>query len=171
MPNPIVLKEVLILCVCVPPKPNAFYIYSKWKLTTEVIFLITKANRSSARRQNGRALPWHSYLGVIPASWGKVQRKGHLESWRHLTDGRADEPRETASFSRNDTTGLCHLSTIIWASLAAQRVKNLPAMQETWVQSLGQDDPLEKEMATHSSILAQRIPGTEEPGWLQSLGS
>ena len=53
----------------------------------------------------------------------------------------------------------------------AQSVKNLPAMQETWVQSLGQEDPLEKEMATHSSILAWRIPWTEEPGGLQSMGS
>ena len=49
-------------------------------------------------------------------------------------------------------------------------VKNLPAMQETWVQSLGQEDPLEKEMATHSSILAWRNPWTEEPGGLQSMG-
>ena len=53
----------------------------------------------------------------------------------------------------------------------AQSVKNLPAMQETWVQSLGQEDPLQKEMATHSSILAWRIPWTEEPGGLQSMGS
>ena len=52
----------------------------------------------------------------------------------------------------------------------AQLVKNLPAMQETWVQFLGQEDPLEKEMATHSSILAWRIPWTEEPGRLQSTG-
>ena len=48
-------------------------------------------------------------------------------------------------------------------------VKNLPAMQETWVLSLGQEDPLEKRMATHSSILAWRIPWTEEPGGLQSM--
>ena len=53
----------------------------------------------------------------------------------------------------------------------AQLVKNLPATQETRVRSLGQEDPLEKEMATHSSILAQRIPWTEEPGRLQSMGS
>ena len=52
----------------------------------------------------------------------------------------------------------------------AQIVKNLPAMQETQVQSLGQEDPLEKEMATHSSILAWRIPWTEAPGRLQSMG-
>ena len=50
-------------------------------------------------------------------------------------------------------------------------VKNLPAMQETWVRSLGCEDPLEKGMATHSSILAWRIPRTEEPGGLQSTGS
>ena len=49
-------------------------------------------------------------------------------------------------------------------------VKNLPAMQETWVQSLGWEDPLEKGKATHSSIPAWRIPWTEEPGWLQSMG-
>ena len=53
----------------------------------------------------------------------------------------------------------------------AQSVKNSPAMWETWVQSLGREDPLEKEMAIHSSILAWRIPWTEEPGWLQSMGS
>ena len=52
-----------------------------------------------------------------------------------------------------------------------QMVKNLPAVQETWVQSLGQEDPLENGMATHSSILAWRIPWTEEPGGLQSMGS
>ena len=57
------------------------------------------------------------------------------------------------------------------ASLAAQLVKNLPAMWETQVQSLGREDPLEKEMATHSSILAWRIPWTKEPGRLQSMGS
>ena len=52
-----------------------------------------------------------------------------------------------------------------------QMVKNLPAMQETWVRSLGQGDPLEKGLATHSSILAWRIPWTEEFGRLQSMGS
>ena len=52
----------------------------------------------------------------------------------------------------------------------AQMVKNLPAVQENWVQSLGQEDPLEKGMATHSSILAWRIPWTDEPGRLQCMG-
>ena len=57
------------------------------------------------------------------------------------------------------------------SSLVAQMVKHLPTMQETWVQSLGWEDLLEKEMATHSSILAWKIPWTEEPGRLQSMGS
>ena len=56
------------------------------------------------------------------------------------------------------------------ASLVVQTVKNLPAMQETQVPSLGREDPLEKGMATHSSILAWRIPWTEEPGGLESMG-
>ena len=57
------------------------------------------------------------------------------------------------------------------ASLVAQMVKTLSAMQETWFQSLGREDPLEEGMVTHSSVLALRIPWTEEPGGLQSLGS
>ena len=60
---------------------------------------------------------------------------------------------------------------LLWASLVFQLVNNLPALQETWVRSPGWEDPLEKEMATHSSILAWRIPWTEEPGGLQSVGS
>ena len=62
-------------------------------------------------------------------------------------------------------------NNIFWVSLVAQTVKNLPAMWETQVRSLGQEDPLEKGMATHSSILASRIPRTEEPGRPQSVGS
>ena len=64
--------------------------------------------------------------------------------------------------------GFC---SIIRTSLVAQRLKHLPAMQETQVRSLGWEDPLEKEMATHFSILAWRIPWMEEPGGLQSMGS
>ena len=60
---------------------------------------------------------------------------------------------------------------VMWASLVAQMVKNLPAIWETWVRSLGQEDPLEESMAPPSSILVWRIPWTEEPGWLQSMGS
>ena len=58
----------------------------------------------------------------------------------------------------------------IWASLVAQRLKSLPPMQKTQVRSLGREDLLEKEMVTHSSILAWRIPWMEKPGRLQSMG-
>ena len=57
------------------------------------------------------------------------------------------------------------------ASLVAQMVKRLPAVPETWVLSVGWEDPLEKKMATHSSVLAWRIPGTGEPAGLPSMGS
>ena len=62
------------------------------------------------------------------------------------------------------------LISVLRASLLAQMVKNLPAMQETQVQSLGQEDPLEEEIATHSSILAWRIPRTGKPGGLWCMG-
>ena len=58
----------------------------------------------------------------------------------------------------------------LWASLMAQKVKNLPAVQETWVWSLGWEDPLEEGSANHSSVPAWRIPWIEEPGGLQSMG-
>ena len=63
------------------------------------------------------------------------------------------------------------LFSILQAFLVAQTVKNLPVMQETWVRLLGQKDPLENGMATNSSILAWRIPWTEEPGGLQSVSN
>ena len=68
-----------------------------------------------------------------------------------------------------DAVGLMHVGQLLFP--VAQVVKNLPAMQETNVQFLGQEDPLEKGMAIHSSNLAWRIPWTEKPGGLQSLGS
>ena len=63
------------------------------------------------------------------------------------------------------------MTVTLGASLVTQTVNNLPAMQKTRVQSLGQEDALEKEMTTHSSILAWEIPWTEKPGGLQSMGS
>ena len=86
----------------------------------------------------------------------------------------ACNPRDSGSFpgsGRSPGDGISYPLQYSWASLVAQLVENLPAMQETWVQSLGWEDPLEKEMATCSSILAWRIPRAEEPGRLQSMGS
>ena len=78
--------------------------------------------------------------------------------------------RDTTSFGGNSQTGFGKTySDVVFP--VAQRVKHLPAMQETWFQSLGQKDPLEKEMATHSSTLAWKIPWTGKPGRLQSMGS
>ena len=74
-------------------------------------------------------------------------------------------------FKQYMLSGFFGSKVLWWASLVAQSVKNLPAVQETWVRSLGWEDPLEKEMATHSSILAWKISWTEEPGGLQSMGS
>ena len=65
---------------------------------------------------------------------------------------------------------IIYMSLTDWASLVVQLLKNLPAVQETRFRFLGWEDLLEKEMATHSSILAWRIPWTEEPGRLQSIG-
>ena len=76
-----------------------------------------------------------------------------------------------SSTQPSDWTELIRPSHPLGASLVAQNVKTPPAMQETWVRSLGQEDPLEKGMTTHSSILAWRIQWTEEPGGLQSMGS
>ena len=70
------------------------------------------------------------------------------------------------------TQGECYVpSGVKRISLVAQMVKHLPTMRESWVRSLGREDPLEKEMASHSSALAWKIPWTEEPVKLQSLGS
>ena len=82
----------------------------------------------------------------------------------------------TGGSGENSAANLVHAHWQIslpddWASLVAQLIKNPPAMQETQVQSLGGEDPLEKEIATHSSILAWKIPWTEKPGRLQSMGS
>ena len=66
---------------------------------------------------------------------------------------------------------ICAVQRCLWASLGSSAGKESPAMQETPVPFLGREDPLEKEMATHSSVLAWKIPWTEEPGGLESMGS
>ena len=80
------------------------------------------------------------------------------------------ETSEKAKLPSKPETPFEERYVIYWASLVAQMVKHLPAMRETWVRSLGWEDTLEKEMATHSSPLAWKIPWTEEPGRLQSMG-
>ena len=95
-------------------------------------------------------------------TWGFPGSSAGKESACNAGDpGSGKPPREGIGYSLQ----------LSWASLMAQTVKNLPAMWKTWVQSLGQEDPLEERMAAHPSILAWRIPWTEEPGGLQSMGS
>ena len=83
----------------------------------------------------------------------------------------ASDPITSWQIDRETVTGFILGGSKITASLVAQRLKRLPPMWEIRVQSLGQGDPLEKGMATHSSVLAWRISWTEEPGRLQSMGS
>ena len=91
--------------------------------------------------------------------WGmELRRSG---DYSHLGNNSQWVPKLLLSYGRGFT----------WASLVAQRLKHLPAMRETWVRSLGREDPLEKETTTHSSILAWRIPWTKESGGLQSMES
>ena len=97
-----------------------------------------------------------------------------LEEIAHLCDAHF-KPYDPAFSPHNSnlfvyTHTHTRIYTYTWPSLVANTVKNPPAMQETWVQSLGREDPLEKRMATHSSILAWRIPWTEEPSGLRSMG-
>ena len=84
---------------------------------------------------------------------------------------RAGDPGSIPGSGRSPGEGIRYPLQYSWASLMAQMVKNPPVVWETWVQSLGWEDPLEEGMATHSSILAWRTPWTEEPGGLQSMGS
>ena len=100
----------------------------------------------------------------------KIMASGPITSWE--IDGETVETVSDFIFlgSKITADGDCSHEIKRRASLVAQRLKHLPAMWETQVRSLGQEDPLEKQMATHSSILAWRIPWREELGRLQSMG-
>ena len=117
--------------------------------------------------------PWHC----------RVLAQAHVDStrlWRtgpsvHGSHGPLETVHTTLGHTCRTVTPTLQMKKLnLYSSKTfpvAQRVKNLPAMQETRVRSLGQEDPVEKEMATHYSTLAGRIAGTEEPGGLQSMGS
>ena len=97
----------------------------------------------------------------------------HCRSWGRVRSHPAPRsPRNHFSLSKGFfCLTLGHFGNCQWALLVAQTVKHLPAMRETWVRSQGWKDPLEKEIATHSSTPAWKIPRTGEPGRLQSMGS
>ena len=107
--------------------------------------------------------------------WGEWEggssRTGHMYAYDWLTmNGRNQHIVKQLSSNRKSTNKL-KLIFLFLASLVAQMVKRPPAMWETWVQSLGWEGNLEREMARYSSTLAWKIPWTEEPGKLQSMGS
>ena len=102
--------------------------------------------------KENNSLPWLSWKICVYSSWPVTLCQGSI-------------------ILQGIVTNICKHFRLSLASLLAQMVKNLPVMLETWVQSLGWEDPLEQVMATHSNILTCRIPWTEEPGRLQSMGS
>ena len=106
--------------------------------------------------------------------WTVVKAGGIWDEpwWVGKEQGECDKERERRVTCRGRVPALeLGVGGGVSTSLVAQTVKNLPVMWVTWVQSLGHEDPLDKEMATHSSILARKIPWTEDPGGLQSTGS
>ena len=107
-----------------------------------------------------------SFLMFSKVDWGFPDSSVGKESACNTGD-----PSSIPGSGRSPGEGIGYPLQYSWASLVAQLVKNLPAMRETLVRSLGWEDPLEKGMATHSSILAWRIPWTGEPAGLQSMGS
>ena len=111
-------------------------------------------------------LPAMRETQVLPLVWEDILEKGmathsNILAWRTL---QTEEPGGIQSM------GL-QRGGYGWTSLVAQTIKHLSTMWETWVRSLGREDPLEKEMAIHSRTIAWKIPWTEEPGRLQSMGS
>ena len=100
---------------------------------------------------------WQPTLAFFPRKLNGQRSLEGYSPWSHK------ESDTTEQFS----THVCK----VWSSLVAQMVKCLPATRKTWVRPLGWEDPLEKEMATHSSTLAWKIPWTKEPGRLQSMGA
>ena len=103
-------------------------------------------------------IPWRGERLPTPVFW-PGEFRGLYSPWGHEESDKTEQLSLSLS-SHNDG-----------ASLVTQTVNNLLAVQETWVRSLGQEDPMEKGVDTHSSIPAWRIPWTEEPGGLQSMGS
>ena len=131
-----------------------------------------------------------SFQGNRPSSAGEKKNKTNKQKkkWKHPDSNQlrspfpgssagkesacnAGDPSSIPGLGRSSGEGIGYKLQYSWASLVAQKVKNPPAMQETWLWSLGLEDSLEKGMVTHSRIFAQRTPWTEEPGRLQSMGS
>ena len=121
--------------------------------------------KSIYSKTNGFTVPLCSYFSSFYMQWG----------FPGGSDGKVSACKEedlgSISGSGRSTEGIGYPLQYSWASLVAQMVKNLPAVQETWVGSLGWEDPLEESMATTPVFLPGESPWTEEPGRLKSMGS
>ena len=113
---------------------------------------------------------WRIKILCVPL-WGKKKKSEPVDEQSLWTATRPVSQGHTTSDGQSLVWTLESLTPAPRSYLVSQRVKNLPATEETQIQSLGQEDPLEEEMATHSSIVAWRIPWTEEPGGLQFKSS
>ena len=119
----------------------------------------------------------YMYIYIRASTWGPVVKNlpynVRLDPWPWKIPHTSEQLSSctTATEARAPMRGVCTAMQSSPGYLVAQLVKNPPAMQETQVPPLGQEEPLEKKMATHSSILAWRIPRTEEPGEVPSVGS
>ena len=133
-----------------------------WKNLHDLAGLASTIYRHSSSRYWQCSLKWLSRYGVYITTTWPAPRFGLIKSHKV-----SSQPTQWLWWTPQFWNPLL----MGWASLIAQLVKNLPGMQETWVRFMGWEDPLEKEMAIHFSILAWKIPWTEEPGGLQSMGS
>ena len=112
-------------------------------------------------------IPWTEELGGLQSMGSQKVREDFVTKESVCNAG---DPRLIPGVGRSTGEEIGYSLQYSWTSLLAQTVKNPSAMLETWIRSLGLTDPLEKGTATHSSILAWRIPWTEEPGRPQSMG-
>ena len=133
-------------------------------INQETCFLIFLEQVFIKKESSGLLLwPWRNHSGLTKSLWRLVLSLMHREMWFYF-----QSIRNCRKVNVKDVNKAKQIEGV---SLVAHLVKNLPAVQETQVRSLGWEDSLEKEMATHSNILAWKISRTEEPGGLQSMGS
>jgi len=156
---------------------QAFLYYSKAikkGFTLSSLTLKAKCNGSIVRRRQYLSGFVYYFVHILCSkSFSSVSWRRSPSHFTQVCNGVSPRDEFTSGLQSCMVLPHCVISEVldgISYCMVAQRLKHLPAMWETWVWSLGREDPLEKEMATHSSILAWRIPWTEEPGGLQSTG-
>ena len=149
------------------------------------IFLKIKQKTGSAGEDMEKSLhtlggdtKWYSCYGQPYGGPSKIKNRAHMiqQGFTGSSAGKelackAGDPGSITRFGRSPGEGIGYPPQCSWASLVAQTAKNLPTIQETWVQSLGWEEPLEEDMATHSSVLAWRIPMDRGAWWTTVPGA